>query len=170
MLKNRNLVVEKNVVSSDCKKRITIYNKEKEMKKAENKRFSATNGIEHSFDGICRFELNLNSKEQVRQALGIQDNKLSSVLDSQANPIYDFLNDVVIQTEQTPTTDWKSYTRMLVLKDCDYNLEVVEKKLRSIYPRGNNYGKLMKPYRALLAEINKDDNPNYWQDILNKLS
>lgn len=167
---NKNLEIQKNVVSGRCKKRITIYDKEKEMNKAKNIGFSVRNGLEHSFDNACRFELNLNSKKQVRESLCIQDNKLSSVLSSQANPIYDFLNEIVVQTEPINLTNWKSYTKYLVLKDCNFNLEAVEKKLRSLYPRGNNYGNLMKPYRAMMVEIDKDDNPNYWQDIMNQLS
>ena len=69
-LRNNNLVVEKNVVTRKMKKRMTIYDKGKEMQKVENQRFVEAYGLEGAFDGICRFELNLNSKEQIRNALG----------------------------------------------------------------------------------------------------
>lgn len=169
VLHNRNLIVEKNVVSNRCKKRITIYNKEKEMQKSDNVKFANSNGITNQFDGVCRFELNLNTKEQVRQALCIPDNKLSSVLESQANPIYDFLCDVVAPPQPISTTKWKSYTTLLVLKDCDYNLQQVEARIRGAYPRGTSIKNVMKPYRAMMEEISKGECSDYWNDLLKKL-
>ena len=133
-LRNNNLVVEKNVVTRKMKKRMTIYDKGKEMQKVENQRFVEAYGLEGAFDGICRFELNLNSKEQIRNALGSSNTKLQSVLSSNANPITDFLDEVIGSTpEPTSMTDKKSYVTMLVLKDCDYDLEKVEAKMRQFY-------------------------------------
>lgn len=167
--KNKNLIIEKNVSTNRCKKRISIYNKHEEMNSAKNIRFSRSNELESKFENTTRFELNLNSKEQVKEALHIQDNKLLSVLNSQANPIYDFLNEIVYQPEPLSITDWKSYTKLLVLKDCDYNLEKVEAKIRHMYPRGNSVKNIMKPYRALMEEISRGDSNDYWNDVLSKL-
>lgn len=64
-LRNGNLVVEKNVVSRKTKKRMTIYDKEKDMHRAENEAFVEANGLEGAFDGMCRFEINLDSKERL---------------------------------------------------------------------------------------------------------
>ena len=47
---NGNLVIEKNVVSSRTKKRLTIYDKEQEMKRAENSRFVKDNGLQGSYE------------------------------------------------------------------------------------------------------------------------
>ena len=44
-------------------KRITIYDKGKEMKKASNLRFAQDYGIVGEFDNICRLEMNLNQLE-----------------------------------------------------------------------------------------------------------
>lgn len=170
-LRNNNLVVEKNVVTRKMKKRMTIYDKGKEMQKVENQRFVEAYGLEGAFDGICRFELNLNSKEQIRNALGSSNTKLQSVLSSNANPITDFLDEVIGSTpEPTSMTDKKSYVTMLVLKDCDYDLEKVEAKMRQFYTsRGTNINVIMQPYRQMMEQMNSVAETNYWNDVRSKL-
>ena len=170
-LRNNNLVVEKNVVTRKMKKRMTIYDKGKEMQKVENQRFVEAYGLEGAFDGICRFELNLNSKEQIRNALGSSNTKLQTVLSSDANPITDFLDEVIGSTpEPTSMTDKKSYVTMLVLKDCDYDLEKVEAKMRQFYTsRGTNINVIMQPYRQMMEQMNSAAETNYWNDVRSKL-
>ena len=154
---NGNLVIEKNVVSSRTKKRLTIYDKEQEMKRAENSKFVKDNGLQGSYEGVCRLELNLNSKEQIRFSLLTHDTKLSSVLSSKAEPIRAFLKDIVGEVPKPqPLSNRKTYFTMLVLKDCDYDLEKVEAKMRELYPsRGTSISKLMEPYRAMAEQIGK---------------
>ena len=170
-LRNNNLVVEKNVVTRKMKKRMTIYDKGKEMQKVENQRFVEAYGLEGAFDGICRFELNLNSKEQIRNALGSSNTKLQTVLSSDANPILNFLDEVIGSTpEPTSMTDKKSYVTMLVLKDCDYDLEKVEAKMRQFYTsRGTNINVIMQPYRQMMEQMNSAAETNYWNDVRSKL-
>ena len=171
-LRNNNMVVEKNVVTRKMKKRMTIYDKGKEMQKVENRRFVEAYGLEGAFDGICRFELNLNSKEQIRQALGTSNTKLQAVLSADANPIVDFL-DEVIENVSTPAsmTDKKSYVTMLVLKDCDFDLEKVEAKMRQLYSsRGTNFNAIMQPYRQMMEQMNSIENANLWDNVRRQLS
>ncbi len=166
-LRNNNLVVEKNVSSRKTKKRMTIYDKGKEMLKVENRRFSEAYGLEGAFDGICRFELNLNTKEQIRNSLAIGSTKLQEVLSSNANPIADFLDDV-IEDDVLPSsmTDRKTYVTMLILKDCDYDLEKVEAKMRQLYPsRGSNISTIMQPYRQMMEQLNSSKESNLWENV-----
>ena len=171
-MRNGNLVVEKNVVSRKTKKRMTIYDKEKEMHRAENEAFVEANGLEGAFDGMCRFELNLDSKEQIRQALHVHNTKLMTVLSANANPIADFLDNVVLsESESISIPDKKTYIMTLVLKDCDYDLEKVEAKMRSfIQSKGTSIKSVMKPYIALLGQMNSDDGMDLWQDARRKLT
>ena len=130
-LKNGNVVLEKNVTTRKNKKRMTIYDKEQEMKKSDNTRFMQRNGLTDEFVGKCRFEINLNSKEQIRNALHIEDTNLLTVLNSETNPILEFMDEAVCGSQgQKACSDWKSYQRYLVLKDCDFDLEKVEAKVR----------------------------------------
>lgn len=170
-LRNGNLVVEKNVVSRKTKKRMTIYDKEKEMHRAENEGFVEANGLEGAFNGMCRFEINLDSKEQIRKALHVQNTKLLTVLSADANPIADFLDNIV-QSESTVINmpDKKTYMMTLVLKDCDYDLEKVEAKLRSfIHSKGTSIKNVMKPYIALMGQMTNNNGADLWQDARRKL-
>ena len=162
ILRNGNLVVEKNVVSRKNKKRMTIYDKGKEMQKEANRRFVEAYGLEHVFDDTCRFELNLNSKEQVRTALKIDNNKLCNVLNSSASPIKDFMEKVIIpEKEPIKLSCKKEYLTMLILKDCDYDLEKVEMKMRELHAsRGTNITKIMEPFRTMMEQLESTRNDN----------
>jgi hypothetical protein len=62
------------------------------------------------------------------------------------------MNEVLIKDEGfVEVSDWKSYQMKLVLEDCNYDLQMVEAKLRQFYAKGNNFSKIMKPYRELLS-------------------
>ena len=170
-LRNGNLVVEKNVVSRKTKKRMTIYDKETEMRRAENRSFVEQNDLDGEFNGLCRFELNLGSKEQIRNALGIDNTKLKTVLSAEANPIADFLGDVIL--DQTTSTvnipDRKAYVTKLILKDCDNDLEKVEAKMREFYRRGTSISAVMAPFRAMLEKMNGNDGANLWAKTRSQL-
>ena len=170
--KNGNLVINKNVTSSKVKKRMTIYDKAKEMDKAKNKDFIEAHHLEDAFYNTSRIELNLNSKQQVREALRISDNKLSSVLASTANPIRDFVTKVIEPTSNSvDLSDRKTYITMLVLKDCDFDLEKVEAKIRELYPnRGRKLKTLMEPYRSMMAQMKGESTDEFYQTLLAKLA
>lgn len=154
LLRNGNFVVDKNVTTRQAKKRLTIYNKGKEMNKMGNKRFLEKYDVSaEDFSGVCRFEMNLNSIAQIKSSLGITDTRLMSVLTSTKNPILDFLDDVVADTDNViPLTDKQSYITALVLQDCNNDLAEVEEKMRQLYSKGTNISKIMKPYREALAK------------------
>lgn len=67
---------------------------------------------------------------------------------STQNPILDFLNEVLSNEDtKVDVSDWKSYQMSLVLKDCDYDLQKVEAKMRQYY-----FAQIMRrPYRELLS-------------------
>lgn len=173
--RNGNFVIDKNVTTDNMKKRMTIYDKGKEMQKVKNKRYAEMNGLQQAFDDVCRFELNLNSKQQVRDALKIDNNKLKNVLASTARPIYDFMVQIIgpvndIDYGPASLSSKKEYLTRLVLQDCQYDLEKVEAKMRELYPqRGTNFKKVMEPYR-LMMERETDNGADYIQTILEKLA
>ena len=72
---------------------------------------------------------------------------------STQNPILDFLNEVLSNEDtKVDVSDWRSYQMSLVLKDCDYDLQKVEAKMRQYYAKGNSFAKIMRrPYRELLS-------------------
>ena len=170
--KTGNMVIEKNVVSRKTTKRMTIYNKEREMNMAQNKNFVEDNELEHIFDNTSRFELNLNSKQQVRDALRVSDNRLRNVLASTASPIREFVEKVIEPTSNPVTLkDKKAYVTELVLKDCDYDLEKVEAKMRELYPtRGTNIKKVMEPYRSMMNQMTSGNADEFYTTLLEQLA
>jgi len=169
-LRNGNLIIEKNVTTTKTMKRMTIYDKGKEMGKASNIRFTQDYGLVGEFDNICRFEMNLNSKQQIRTALGISDTNIMTVLSSEANPILDFMQELV-NTPQTdrPISDKKTYLAMLVLRDNDYDLAKVEAKMREFHPRGTSISKIMESYRSVLAQTIDPQTINDYQRLMDRL-
>ena len=129
------------------------------MNRIDNRKFMNEYNIpDTEFDNMCRFEINLNSIAQIKSALGITDTRLMSVLTSTKNPIIDFLDDIVADTDSViPLTDKQSYLTELVLRDCNNDLAAVEAKMRQLYSKGTNLTKVMKPYREALAKKNKSE-------------
>ena len=166
-LRNGNVVLEKNVTTRKNNKRMTIYDKEQDMKKSDNTRFMQRNGLTDEFVGKCRFEINLNSKEQIRNALHIEDTNLLTVLNSETNPILEFMDEAVCGSQgQKACSDWKSYQRYLVLKDCDFDLEKVEAKVRSLYKRGTKISDVMRPYREAYSQLMTEGEDTYFSEIM----
>lgn len=170
LLRNGNLTIEKNVTSTKFKKRMVVYDKAREMAKAVNREFVESSGLEGEFDGMCRFEINLNSKEQIRSALGITDNRLISVLTSSANPIGDFVKQVVtFDSGSTICDSLKTEMRLLLLKDCDYDLAKVEARIRA-YDKHGNIKQNLAPFRALYESVCAQENAGMVIDVIDRLA
>lgn len=167
--KNGNLTIESNVITRKFKKRLIIYDKEKEMSRVGNKDFSDEYGLNGKFDNVCRFELNLNSVKQIKETLRIRDNDLNSVLRSDATPILSFIEETVIPPSEIEVGDeMKDYINMLVLRDCNYDLEQVEGKLRMYYNRASVCRK-MKEYRTALDAMTRDQHETTYSMLMEKL-
>ena len=64
---------------------------------------------------ICRFELNLTSKKQIREALCLTGNTLEEVLNAERNPIQDFLGDVLAEDPAgKAVTNWNTFEKYAV--------------------------------------------------------
>lgn len=176
-LNNGNFIVEKNVTSKQCKKRLSIYDKFMEMNKAENRAFinnyyDGENPFVYNNSNNCRFELNLNSKEQIRTSLNTTDTKLLTVLLSaqRVNPIYDFLTEIIDKnaSPDSQISKVKDYHIALTLKDCDYDIKKVEAKLKPMYSKGTKMRAVLIPYKKMLKEIQHGEQQGYTRDeILN---
>ena len=94
-----------------------------------------------------------------------------TVLSADADPIADFLNEVVEPQDAVTMTDKKSYMTMLVLKDCDYDLEKVEAKMRAFYKsKGTSIRKVMEPYRVMMELMGGQQGAKVWEDVRRKLT
>lgn len=160
------------MVTKESKKRITIYDKWAEMLRPSQRKLTKNYGLENAFIGRCRFEINLNSKEQIRQSLNVRNTNLMTVLASNANPILEFLDEVV-KSQEVPEqiNDRKKYVAMLVLKDNDLDLAKVEARMRGFYKsHGTSISKIMEPFRQVLDIMNNQAGHSFWGSIRQQLS
>ena len=160
-----NLIIEKNVTTKGLKRRLTIYDKWKELQRSENREFlshlnNAEQVIEH-FRGKARFELNLNSMEAIRKSLNIKYTNLANVLSSEANPIWDFVNAAISEDGITSVCNsLKERKNLAFLRDCDMDIIKVEAELRTYARPGSHMSQLIKPYRELLDKLKGASNGN----------
>ena len=169
-----NFVIEKNVQTKSYKRRLTIYDKSKEIQKANNRSFLSTLDnpqlLLDYFDGKIRFELNLNSKEQIRKSLNIYDTSINEVLNSTATPIWDILDNAIEEVEgNTACSNLAELKNKLILESCGYDLAKVEAVLRGYCSKGTHISQVMKPYRALAAKLSESLTPSLKQQLRNLL-
>ena len=169
-----NFVIEKNVTTKGLKKRLTIYDKGSEILLATNREFLASvkdkGAILDYFTGKVRFELNLNSKEQIRQSLGILDTSIQSVLGTTSTPIWDFLDKVLDDGEGIRScSSLNELKNQLLLEHCGKDLAKVETLLREYYSPNTHISHTMKQFRALLTKMSADTPSNVKEQLRNLL-
>lgn len=155
------LVIYNTVKTDKYKKRLSIYDKGKELGKACNREFfdSIQNqqAMRNYFKGKIRFELNIDTKALIRQLLVVTDNRLHSVLSSNANPILTVFDEAVRQNGITSYhSDLKEYMMALMIRECNNDLEEVEAKVRALTPKTTSIRKRMQPFRDLYAKMQKE--------------
>ncbi len=156
-----NLIIEKNVKTNGYKRRLSIYDKQKEINKASNRDFlfalNDSDKLIDYFQGKVRFELNLNSKEAIRTCLNISKTTVPNVLESSANPILESIENVIQDDE--PVVNCSSLTErknLAFLRDCDMDPKKVEAVIRKYASKGTHIPQAMKPYLRLLDKINNN--------------
>ena len=137
--KKGNFIIEKEVLTDNRKLRLTIYDKEKEMKRADNKRWlnllgdAAADYITNYFRGKIRFEMNLTSLKAIKDQLNIKDNSLSLVINSEYNPIMPFLDKVLIDnTEAYEAKSVRDLERLAFMEKYNYDMKMIESEVRRI--------------------------------------
>ena len=158
--KRNGIVLENAADTPRYRKRLTIYNKEHELNLSGNKDFlrllSDRKALLDYFKGK-----NVNAEAQIRTLLEITNNTLNEVLTSTANPLKTVFNEAVKETGTTPCAkNVSNYLRYLLLKDCDFNLAIVEAKIRALSSKNTAISRAMQPYRQLLNDLNRSAYPN----------
>lgn len=155
------LVIYNTVKTDRYKKRLSIYDKQKELNKACNREFLNTISNKQQlldyFRDKIRFELNIDTKAQIRLLLGVMDNRLHSVLSSNANPILTVFDEAIRQNENTAYhSDLKEYMMALLIRECHNDLEEVEAKIRAMTPKTVSIRKKMQPFRDLYTKMQNE--------------
>lgn len=160
---NNGFVIINNFTNSKYYKRFILYDKEKELHKANNRDFmdwvSEKDNLESYYKSKVRFELNLLNVKQVKRNLDIQDNKLMTVLQSKSNPILTVFDLIFNEDKIKTTTVYSKLDKLALLELCDYDLQAVEMRIRATMPRNSSISRKMEPYRKLLQDIQASEIP-----------
>ena len=155
---NSGMVLENSVSTPRYKKRLVIYNKGKELEKVNNINF--INGLTEKekllsyFKNKVRFELNINTKRQIRQLLNIPNNNIQNVLNATANPILTVIDEAIkYEPQQQKAQTLRDYEHELLLKDCDYDMVKVEAKVRALSSKNTSITRMMQPYKELYKRL-----------------
>lgn len=149
------ITLENVVNTSRYKKRLSVYDKNKELKKMKNNNFLAAlknqSTLLEYFKDKIRFELNINTMEQIRKLLNISNTNMQTVLNTEVNPILIVLDEAV-SNEKEPemkAQSLKEYEDMLLIKECGNNLDKVEAVVRALVSRNTSVTRTMKRYTKL---------------------
>ena len=154
--------IEKTVKTPKYRRRLSIYNKEAEMRKKANQYFLShlknQDEVIKYFHGKTRLELNLTSMKAIRDCLHIGDTKLMTVLNSVSNPIRDvFLDSVKLPPEEKVVTSLRDFERIIVLQHFGNDLSILREKILPFYKRSTSANKVISEYRKLIdAEQSRD--------------
>jgi len=150
-----NIEITNCVTTRNLKTRCIIYDKYNEINRPGNREFlrhvKNKDEMLNYFKGRIRFELNLNSKQLIRQHLGIADTNLSSVLNSAKNPIIDFFSKILINETEGPTSinSLRDYERLLLINQCEYDMSKVEAIVRNYSSPKTSIKQIMAPYQRI---------------------
>lgn len=171
-----NFIVEKKVKTSNRKMRLTIYDKEKEMNRTENQRwlqslgYAAAEQLTDYFHKKIRFELNLSSIKALIDNLRIKDNSISSVLNTETNPIIPFLDKVLVDNaEARVATSVRDLERLAFMEKLGYDLKAIERAILPIKSPKTNLSQVMKPYHLLYNALNANTSSSLKERLKNAL-
>lgn len=167
---NNGIEIINNATTPKHRKRLIMYDKEKELHKSNNRDFmdwvNDKDCLERQFKNKMRFELNLRTKKQVRTFLHISDNKLNNVLTSTANPILEIFDLAIDEVIVPNTVCYNKTEKLALLQQCNYDLQAVEMYIRENSPMTSSIRRKMEPYRKLLQEIHGGGETMKIRDLL----
>ena len=157
------ITIENVVKTPRYKKRLIIYDKAKELQSAENRYFlnavSNPNQMLSYFNNKIRFELNINTMDQIRNLLNIPNNNLLTVLTSKTNPILSVIDEAIRYNDsQHRIMTLRDYEHSLLLKECNYDMSAVEAKIRALSAKTTSITRMMKVYKDLYSQMKTTPN------------
>lgn len=155
------IIFTKDVKSKDCTETITLYNKEKEIYTSHNKDFlnslSQPQSIIDYFKGKTRFEITLNTSKKIRNYLNLTDTKISSVLNSNTNPILIQFDKVFgNSTTNVPNAtldNYEEWSMKIILDSYKGDLKRLEQDIRSKFSSRSGATKRMKKFETVYRTI-----------------
>lgn len=151
------LAIEKVVSTPRYKKRLTVYDKHKELGKGNNADFLKSlkdrDALLEYFQDKTRFELNVNTKALICNLLNIPDTDLKKVLDADTNPIVEILDEAVNNVApKMGKLSLRDYERCLLIEKCKYDMARVEAIVRDKISSTTSITRAMQPYKELYRQ------------------
>lgn len=170
-------VLENSSVTPRNKKRLTIYNKFRELKRATNSDFLSnlldSKALMDYFKDKIRFELNIKTKKLIQKLLDVPNNMLTVVLASTANPFLSILQETISPMVGTNVSNslpnLQAYLRYLLLQKCDFDMKRVEAEIRSWSSKSTSIPRAISPYRQILENLQIMP-VSQWENLLEMLS
>lgn len=171
---NNNIVLRKTVKTNSYKRRVTVYDKNKELELAENQYFLSRlpnkDEVLAYFEDKVRLELNLKSKQSIREDLKIPDNRLRTVLNSTANPLKRIVHDALKFPEMEETAcNMNGFEKLTVLKYYKYDIPKIKAKASAFYKDTSGLNKVIARYQKLAATAMQADF-DWFDQILDQAS
>lgn len=160
----------KDVKSKDCVETITLYNKEKEICTSHNKDFlnslSQPQAVMDYFKGKTRFEITLDTPKKIMNYLNLADTKISSVLNSDTNPILIQFDKVfgnsTTNISDTTFDDYENWAMKIILEKYKGDLKLLEQDVRSKFSSRSGATKRMKKFETVyhaMTSASTSENP-----------
>ncbi len=152
-----NLVIRKNVKTRANQRTLTVYDKRRELLRAENREFidlCGGNRFIANFVNKVRFELRLNSMEAIRKDLNIKDNFLTSILNSDENPLWKFVDSIIYEDKLADNClTLKDRKNLALLRECDMDIVKVEAEVKKFISAKTHISQPMAQFRKLLQKL-----------------
>ena len=160
----------KDVKSKGCTETITLYNKEKEICTSHNKNFLSSlprpQSIVDYFKGKTRFEITLDTPKKIMSYLNLADTKISSVLNSNTNPILTQFDKVfgnsTADMSNTTFDDYENWAMKIILERYNGDLKLLEQDVRSKFSSRSGATKRMKKFETVyhaMTSASTSENP-----------
>lgn len=168
--KTNNIILENNVMTKCYKKRITFYDKNKEILSAPNKEFlnllqDQQKVLDYFSENNVRIECNIKTEKQIRNMLNIKENQLLDVLNTEENPLQTILNEAVrnvndIDFNSTNNiTGLKENEKLAIIEKCGYDMLAVEQFIKTIIPPTTPLARTLEPYYKVFDKLKRNDMP-----------
>lgn len=151
---NEGITFFKDVKSRNCAETITLYNKEKEICTTHNKDFlnslSRPQSIIDYFRKKTRFEITLDTPQKIMDYLNVADTKITSVLNSNANPILMQFDKVFSNSTADILNinfdDYENWAMKIILERYNGDLKLLEQDVRSKFSSRSGASKRMRKF------------------------
>lgn len=141
--RNEGIRFTKDVKSKDCKESIVVYDKQKEIIK--NKEFlailSSQDQVINSFDGIVRFEMELDTPNKICKALNIDSTHINDVFSSKENPLLTQFNKIFGDGEidnKQYITNYDAYSMDAIIEKHFGDIKRIEQELKDLNVYSSN--------------------------------